>query len=50
MYGSDWPVLNVASDYNEVVKTLEDYISKFSVEDQNKIWFGNANEFYKLNS
>ena len=48
MYGSDWPVLNVASDYNEVVKTLEDYISKFSIEDQNKIWFENANEFYKL--
>ncbi|KAF2507244.1 amidohydrolase family protein [Flavobacterium foetidum] len=48
MYGSDWPVLNVASDYHEVVKTLEDYISKFSVEDQNKIWFENANEFYEL--
>ncbi|KAF2340319.1 amidohydrolase family protein [Flavobacterium tistrianum] len=48
MYGSDWPVLNVASDYNEVVKTLEDYISKFSVEDQNKIWFENANVFYNL--
>ncbi|CAM3396601.1 amidohydrolase family protein [Flavobacterium chungbukense] len=50
MFGSDWPVLNVASDYNEVVKTLEDYISKYSIEDQNKIWFENANEFYKLNS
>ncbi|MDQ6530416.1 amidohydrolase family protein [Flavobacterium sp. LHD-85] len=48
MYGSDWPVLNVASDYHEVVKTLEDYISKFSVEDQNKIWFENANGFYEL--
>jgi L-fuconolactonase len=48
MYGSDWPVLNVASDYHEVVKTLKDYISKFSVEDQNKIWFENANSFYKL--
>jgi L-fuconolactonase len=48
MYGSDWPVLNVASDYHEVVKTLEDYISKFSVEDQNKIWFENANLFYEL--
>ncbi|WP_281233003.1 amidohydrolase family protein [Flavobacterium gelatinilyticum] len=48
MYGSDWPVLNVASDYKEVVKTLEDYISKFSTEDQNKIWFENANSFYKL--
>lgn len=48
MYGSDWPVLNVASDYSEVVKTLEDYISKYSIEDQNKIWFENANSFYKL--
>lgn len=48
MYGSDWPVLNVASDYKEVVKTLEDYISKFSTEHQNKIWFENANSFYKL--
>lgn len=48
MYGSDWPVLNVASDYHEVVKTLEDYISKFSIEDQNKIWFENAKAFYKL--
>ncbi|KAF2079974.1 amidohydrolase family protein [Flavobacterium sharifuzzamanii] len=48
MYGSDWPVLNVASDYSEVVKTLEDYISKFLIEDQNKIWFENANAFYNL--
>ena len=48
LYGSDWPVLNVASDYHEVVKTLEDYISKFSFEDQNKIWFENANSFYNL--
>jgi L-fuconolactonase len=48
MFGSDWPVLNVASDYTEVVKTLEEYISKFSVEDQNKIWFENAKIFYKI--
>ncbi|MBZ4034121.1 amidohydrolase family protein [Flavobacterium sp. 17A] len=49
MYGSDWPVLNVASDYTEVVKTLEDYIAKFSIEDQNKIWFENVITFYNLN-
>lgn len=49
MYGSDWPVLNVASDYTEVVKTLEDYISQFSIEKQNKIWYENAVSFYKLN-
>lgn len=49
LFGSDWPVCNVASDYTEVVKTLEDYITSFSIEDQNKIWFENAKLFYKLN-
>ncbi|MDA6068267.1 amidohydrolase family protein [Flavobacterium sp. AC] len=48
MFGSDWPVLNVASDYSEVVQTLEDYMSQLSTEDQNKIWFENASSFYKL--
>lgn len=48
MFGSDWPVLNVASDYAEVVKTLEDYIAQLSVENQNKIWYENAISFYKL--
>jgi L-fuconolactonase len=49
MFGSDWPVCNVASNYTEVVKTLEDYITLFSIEDQNKIWYENAKSFYKLN-
>ncbi|PTS90472.1 amidohydrolase [Flavobacterium sp. HMWF030] len=48
MFGSDWPVLNVASDYTEVVKTLQGYIAKLSIEDQNKIWFKNASSFYSL--
>jgi len=48
MFGSDWPVLNVASDYTEVVKTLENYIAHLSVENQNKIWYENAKSFYKL--
>ncbi|MFH7018363.1 amidohydrolase family protein [Flavobacterium sp. FlaQc-47] len=48
MFGSDWPVLNVASDYSEVVQTLEDYISQLSLEDQNKIWFENVNAVYQL--
>ncbi|MEP6805720.1 MAG: amidohydrolase family protein [Flavobacterium sp.] len=48
MFGSDWPVLNVASDYSQVVQTLEDYISQLSLEDQNKIWFENVNAFYQL--
>lgn len=48
MFGSDWPVLNVASDYSEVVKTLEHYMAQFSKEDQNKIWFENVSSFYSL--
>lgn len=48
MFGSDWPVLNIASDYAEVVKTLENYMSQLSIEDQNKIWFENAGSFYNL--
>ncbi|WP_163399548.1 amidohydrolase family protein [Flavobacterium fluviatile] len=49
MFGSDWPVCNVASDYSNLVKTLEDYLAAFSVEDQNKFWFKNVKSFYKLN-
>ncbi|MEO7978296.1 amidohydrolase family protein [Flavobacterium sp.] len=48
MFGSDWPVCNVAADYNTVVTTLEDYISRFSVEDQSKIWSENVKSFYQL--
>lgn len=48
MFGSDWPVCNVASHYTEVVKTLEDYIAQLSIQDQNKIWYENAQSFYKL--
>jgi L-fuconolactonase len=48
MFGSDWPVLNLASNYAEVEKTLEDYMAQLTVENQNKIWFQNAVSFYKL--
>lgn len=48
MYGSDWPVCNVAADYSQVVHTLEEYISKLSTADQHKIWSENAARFYKL--
>ncbi len=48
MFGSDWPVCNVASDYIEVVNTLEDYITQLSSKEQNKIWHENATLFYNL--
>jgi L-fuconolactonase len=48
LFGSDWPVCNVASNYATVVKTIEDYVLQFSEEEQNKVWFENANSFYNL--
>jgi len=48
MFGSDWPVCNVAAEYSKVVSTLEDYIAQFTIQDQNKIWYENAISFYKL--
>lgn len=48
LFGSDWPVCTVASDYASIVKVLEDYMASISVSDQNKIWSENAKLFYKL--
>ncbi|MDI5949942.1 amidohydrolase family protein [Flavobacterium yafengii] len=48
MFGSDWPVCNLAANYNQVVKTLEEYISQLPIQEQELIWYGNANTFYKL--
>jgi L-fuconolactonase len=48
MFGSDWPVCNLAGDYARIVQTLEDYISQLSTQDQQKIWSNNAKSFYKL--
>ena len=48
MFGSDWPVCNLAADYSKVVNTLEDYISQLSTQDQQNIWSNNAKSFYKL--
>ncbi|MBK0370865.1 amidohydrolase family protein [Flavobacterium agrisoli] len=48
LFGSDWPVCNVAAEYQKVVQTVENYLSQFSINEQNKVWFENAKSFYKL--
>lgn len=48
LFGSDWPVCLVASEYDLVVKTLEDYISQLPIAQQELIWFRNAERFYGL--
>ena len=48
MFGSDWPVSLLAATYKESHTIVEHYFSKFSKEEQGKIWGGNAIEFYNL--
>lgn len=48
MFGSDWPVCQVAASYEEVVGILEDYFSSYSKDEQEKVFLTNAREFYTL--
>ncbi|TDE44818.1 amidohydrolase [Flavobacterium rhamnosiphilum] len=48
MFGSDWPVSLLAASYGESWDIVEHYFSKFSNEEQDKLWGGNAIEFYHL--
>lgn len=48
LFGSDWPVCLGASEYDLLVKTLEDYMAQLPIEQQEMIWSGNAKKFYKL--
>lgn len=44
MFGSDWPVLNLASDYGGWIKMAE----TFNATSQADFWAGAAKEFYRL--
>ena len=48
MYGSDWPVCLVAASYDETIEIVQDYFASFSVNEQEKFFGGNAEEFYQL--
>ena len=48
MYGSDWPVCNVAGGYLQMLSVVKNYTSKLSADEQEKFWGSNAMEFYKL--
>lgn len=49
MFGSDWPVCNLAGGYDQVMLMLKHYISKLSATEQESFWGLNAINFYKLN-
>lgn len=48
LFGSDWPVCLLASQYNEVVQVVENYIRQLSKEEQNDVMGINAVKFYNL--
>jgi L-fuconolactonase len=49
MFGSDWPVCNVAGGYQRMLSVVKNYTSKLSEDEQARFWGLNAIEFYKLN-
>ncbi len=48
IYGSDWPVSTLATDYKRWVETLQESVSGCSPEELRKLFHDNAVRFYKL--
>ena len=48
MWGSDWPVLNHASDYAAWFETCQSWLSELSSDDQQRIMGDTAIRFYNL--
>ncbi len=48
MFGSDWPVCTLSGSYAEVVLLVQEYVRGLSIDVQEKIFGGNAADFYKL--
>lgn len=48
MFGSDWPVCMLSASYSEVYKITKRYFSSYSIPEQEKIFGGNAIDFYSL--
>jgi len=48
MYGSDWPVCNVAGGYTKMISIVQHYTAKLSASEQAGIFGNNATAFYQL--
>ncbi|MEJ2238236.1 MAG: amidohydrolase family protein [Gemmatimonadales bacterium] len=48
MFGSDWPVCLLAADYRKVRELVDDYASQFPASEREKLFGGNAAQFYGL--
>ena len=48
MFGSDWPVCQVAASYGEMKGIVEDYFASFSLDEKKQFFHQNVSNFYKL--
>jgi L-fuconolactonase len=48
MFGSDWPVCEVAATYAQVVDIIDDYFSAFTADEKQLVFGGNAVRFYNI--
>lgn len=48
MFGSDWPVCQVAASYQQMMGIVEDYFDSFSSDEKNQFFNQNAANFYNL--
>lgn len=48
MFGSDWPVCQVAASYGKMKGILDQYTSALPVTEQAMFWGGNAVDFYNI--
>jgi len=48
IWGSDWPVLTLASDYAGWVRVCEQLLAPLDAGDRHAVWAGNAERFYRL--
>jgi L-fuconolactonase len=48
LFGSDWPVCNLAGDYDDTVRIVADYVARLSADEQADVWGGTARRFYRL--
>lgn len=48
LFGSDWPVCNLAGNYQQVAQIMEYYTKQLSRDEQEKFWGGNAAQYYQL--
>lgn len=48
MFGSDWPVCNVAGGYTANFNMISSYVAQFTEDQQALFWGGNAAKFYGI--